>query len=208
MNKIVSFLIIVGITIFNCTNINLKGFYKIETVIKENSEFVESGVKVSYTSANSTTDELSIINKNLNSFYKKISITNHGNCIQATKEDSKFFVEVYENGGKTYTEINIINYDKSNNLYELLKELTKLQSKNNIQVKYFKYIKGKINNETDIFQVLKKKNCLDNFKILNIHNGYVGTVSLFNGERVNFAYSIYDTGAYFIIGTPIIYTTY
>ena len=43
---------------------------------------------------------------------------------------------------------------------------------------------------------------------LDIHNGYVGTAKLQDGERVNFAVSNYDKGTYLVIGTPIIFSTY
>ena len=44
--------------------------------------------------------------------------------------------------------------------------------------------------------------------MLDLNNGYTGRGYCSDGEKINFAISNYNTGAYIIIGTPIIFATY
>ena len=89
-----------------------------------------------------------------------------------------------------------------------MKELTELQTKCAKDIRYFQYIKGKINNKNITIDKIKKIQEMKNINTLDIHNGYVGTANLYNGERVNFSVCTYNTGSYLVIGTPVIFTTY
>ena len=115
---------------------------------------------------------------------------------------------VFEDNGGSLVEIKIINYDNEKSLSNLMKELTELQTNNAKEIKYFQYFKGKIDNKERIIDEVSKIPKLKKVKTLDIHNGYVGTACLNDGQRVNFVTSSYNSGTYIIIGTPIIFSTY
>ena len=78
-----------------------------------------------------------------------------------------------------------------------------------LEKQYFSYYKGKLSScNKEIKEELIKKSGIEKETILEISNGYAGVGSLRDDEKVNFAFTNYDTGSYVIIGTPIIFETY
>lgn len=183
-------------------------FPDIEKEILKLTQFYENGVKLEYTSSQERDKVLEEIASNLSSLYKhgKMKITENDIFLEVMQKTIK--ANVYSTGEKTLVEIIITNFDKENNLSKLMKELTKLQEVNASNIRYFQYVKGKLSNTEGIKREIQNTLDLKDINTLDIHNGYVGTADLYNGERVNFAVSSYDTGTYLIIGTPIIFSTY
>lgn len=183
------------------------GINSIELKVNKISEFSESGVMIRYKTNNSKEKELNSIKQNISKKYLNECNVSENEVVSRT---STFDIQAYawEDSGKTFVELKIINYSKENSLSNLMKELTKLQTKNIFDIRYFQYIKGKVNNIDETLDSVKKIQEIMNINTLAIHNGYVGTANIYNGERVNFAVSTYDTGSYLIIGTPVIFATY
>ncbi|MDS0528333.1 hypothetical protein NNC19_21840 [Clostridium sp. SHJSY1] len=183
------------------------GINKLESRINEVSEFSESGVMVRYETNDSKEKELNSIKENISKRYLN-------DCNSSENEvgirTSTYNIQAYtwNDNDKTFVELKIINYSKQNSLSNLMKELTELQTKNIFDIRYFQYIKGKVNNIDETLDNVKNIQEITNINTLAIHNGYVGTANIYNGERVNFAVSTYDTGSYLIIGTPVIFATY
>lgn len=183
------------------------GMDKIEEITLSLSEFYENGAKIQYETNSNKYIELRSIQNNIKKFYKSdAKITDDQIVVDFIEGNIK--ANVYNNDGKTSVEIEIINYNKEKKISNLMKELTEFQNKNSENIRYFQYVKGKVNNVEGALQGVKKTQEIRNIDTLDIHNGYVGTANICNGERVNFAVNKYDTGSYLIIGTPIIFTTY
>ena len=201
-------IIIFGLSIFSKSVMACEGFDAVSNKIFNIISFSESGIMVQYNTLNSIDEEINLLTKRLknNSNNKNIKILPKE--IKITRKDSYIDINVYKERNIVQTEIYITNYNKTKSMSELKKELMKLQTKNAFNIKYFKYIKGKIKNENQVNNLLNNKKVLVNVKGLNIHNGYVGDANLTNGLKVNFAKIKYNSGSYFILGNPIIYTTY
>ena len=102
----------------------------------------------------------------------------------------------------------ITNFTKEKKILNLIQELSQLQVNTSNRPRYFKYVKGKINNTEEGLYIVEETKRIKDIDTLDIHDGYVGTGKLQDGERVNFAVSNYDKGTYLVIGTPIIFSTY
>lgn len=182
-------------------------FYSVESRANEFSDFYENGVKVEYKSKKSKDDLLEELKFNIENQYANNFIKGE-NSLRLNLSDAQVTANIYENKGYLDVEIILINQDSKKNLSTLMKELTKLQTNNIYDVQYFKYVKGRIDNIDDALDKIENTKELKDINTLYIHNGYVGTAILYNGGRVNFTVSTYDTGSYLIIGVPIIFTTY
>lgn len=181
---------------------------EIEGQVREISSFVENGVKVEYRTSINDEIVLREIKTNMLKLFPVKDIALDKGQITVADNNVNIQVNTYVEDNNTLVEIEIINYDIENTIPKLMKELVKLQGKNIEDIRYFQYIKGKINCKDEILDSINNKLDMENISILNVHNGYVGTANLYNGEMVNFAISCYDTGPYLIIGTPIIFATY
>jgi len=184
------------------------GFYQLVNETENYTTFEQTGVKVEYKSDKNINRELEDINNRFMEKYKLQEYSLNGNEISITTNNELVVANVFENDGATLVEIKIINYDNEKSLSKLMKELTELQTNNAKELKYFQFFKGKINNKERTLDTINKTQKLKNIETLEIHNGYVGTANLNNGQRVNFVVNSYNTGSYFIIGTPIIFTSY
>lgn len=181
---------------------------EIEGQVREISSFVENGVKVEYKT--STDDELVLkeLKYNISKSFPEKNITYDEGQITGADNSMDIQANIYIEDNNTVVEIKIINYNKEITISDLMKGLLKLKSKNSDGIKYFQYIKGKINYEDKILETINNRLDLENISTLDVHNGYVGTANLYDGEKVNFAISCYNTGSYLIMGTPIIFATY
>ena len=181
---------------------------EIEGQVREISSFVENGVKVEYKTSIDDEIVLSELKSNMLKLFSERDITWDEGQITVIDNNINIQANIYVEDNNTLVEIKIINYDKENTISKLMKELAELQGKNAEDIRYFQYIKGKINYKDEILDIINNRLEMKNINTLDVHNGYVGTANLYNGERVNFAVSCYDTGSYLIIGTPIIFATY
>jgi len=181
---------------------------KIEGQVKEISAFVENGVKVEYRTSKDNEIVFNELKMKINKLFSKQEIKLDDGQIIGKDNDIDIQGNIYVEDNITLVEIKIINYNKENTISNLMKELVELQGKNIEDIRYFQYIKGRINNKDEVLETINNRLEMKNINTLDIHNGYVGTANFYNGERVNFVVSSYDTGSYLIIGTPIIFTTY
>lgn len=209
MKRLLSSIIGVALMFFIQNNYvqSFNSFSILEERVNEITSFVENGVRSESTTHNTVDDEIKYIINKIENIYK-VEPIREKNHIIVENDNIKIDVNLYSNSGTTYVDIELINYDKNYKIADLIKDIQKLQSDNIIKIKYFKYVKGKIYKKEEILKYINKEDILDNIQELSIHNGYVGTADLCNGERVNFVNSSYDTGSYFLIGSPIIFTTY
>jgi hypothetical protein len=154
-------------------------------------------------------------------------------CISVIKEEKFYSVEFNNNGLKGYIEntsydnhnvvtLNIVQYDSRNGLQELKNMIINAVGKAEDEVRYFEYLKARINcNDkekvnSEIAEVLKTNNA-SNIDTVEIDNGY-STVAYTrkypvmknDGKWIDFNYAVcsYSSGNYVIIGTPVIITTY
>lgn len=93
----------------------------------------------------------------------------------------------------------------------LKKQLEKLTNDTCKEKRYFTYIKGKINKDTDtelekLTDVFKQHGA-DNIRTIPINSGYAGIADI-GSFRINYALCKYDSGTYMILGTPDIFITY
>ena len=199
---ILSFLFsVIFISAFPIVSWSYSDFYSIEKLIKEESTFVESGVKIEYDTLNSIQKK---VKKHYNSSISEVT----QNSIFMKCNNLEINITVYENKEKTLVDAVITNFSKDKKLLNLIQDLSQLQVNTSSKPRYFKYIKGKINNTEEGLDIINKVQNIKDINALDIHNGYVGTAKLQDGERVNFAVSNYDKGTYLVIGTPIIFSTY
>lgn len=206
---ILSFLFsVIFISAFPIVSWSYSDFYSIEKLIKEESTFVESGVKIEYESNMPLEDTLNSIQKKVKKHYNSSISEVTQNSIFMKCNNLEINITVYENKEKTLVDAVITNFSKDKKLLNLIQDLSQLQVNTSSKPRYFKYIKGKINNTEEGLDLIMEAQNIKDINALDIHNGYVGTAKLQDGERVNFAVSNYDKGTYLVIGTPIIFSTY
>ena len=185
-------------------NLNLEN---IKEQINEDFVFQENGVRSVYRVNAKKKDVIENVKKvlevNLN---KEVHEDNDEINIGTSMEKINF--KFISDSNNTIVYFTIINCNKEITISNLMKELTKLQGKNIFDIRYFQYIKGKINNIDEKLDKIKSLHQISKIDTLDIHNGYVGMAYLKSGHRVNIALNSYDTGNYLIIGTPVIFTTY
>lgn len=185
-------------------NFNLEN---IEEQLSEDYIFEENGVRSVYRVNAKKSDVIKDVEKilqvNLN---EEVHEDNDEINIRTSSEDLN--LKFFSNNDDTIVYFTIINYNKEITISKLMKELTKLQGKNVFDIRYFQYIKGKINNIDGKLNKIKNLHQINKVDTLDIHNGYVGMAYFKDGHRVNIALNSYDTGNYLIIGTPVIFTTY
>lgn len=181
---------------------------EIEGQVRDISSFVENGVKIEYRTSIEDEIVFNELKSKMIKLFSEKELTLDYREIKVNNNHKNICINIYEENNTTFVEIKIINYDKENTILELMKELAELQGKNIEDIRYFQYIKGRINNKDEVRNIINNMLEMKNINTLNIHNGYVGTAIFHNGERVNFVVSSYDTGSYLIIGTPIIFATY
>lgn len=190
-------------------SIRNNGLINLENNISDICFFDNNGVKVVYSSDKDLQEEKNIIIEKIRQQNLENVIEEVDNEINVSNyKNEKIKVLLYKENNKTIVEEEIINYNSSKKLSELMQELTNLQTKYSKDLRYFQYIKGKINNKDSTIDKINSIREMKNINTLEIHNGYVGTANIYDGERVNFSVCTYNTGSYLVIGTPIIFTTY
>ena len=186
-----------------------------ETIMVTNSEILETTVKgVYYTSKDLFTE--------LNDLGKKIT----GEDLEIQKEESKVFTINIEQNSVLIELKGVVLEDKS----EVSVKLTALNNKRSLdylekylhyytknketEPKYYKYLKGKLNNNKVEVNNERVKTALkaigfkavDTIPITSGITGYASFRKNISKDKINLNYSIcsYKTGTYIFIGTPII----
>lgn len=190
-----------------CSLLNNLNLEDIKEQVKEDFIFQENGVRSVYRVNAKKKDVIEDVKKVLKSnLNKEVQEDNDEINIRTSSEELN--LKFISNNNDTMVYFTIINYNEEIAISNLMKELTKLQGKNIFDIRYFQYIKGKINNIDEKLDKIKSLHQINKIDTLNIHNGYVGMAYLKGAQRVNIALNSYDTGNYLIIGTPVIFTTY
>ena len=208
----ISLVILILLSFFNIgafSNIHLKddSFSSLESIYLNKSEFVENGSKIQYKTKNSIENEKNRIEKYINnncvSDYKEVN-----NKISFDNYDMHAETYLWNDDIYTYAEITIVNSSPNYKTEDLIGVLKGLENKDLNDVQYYQYYKGRISFDKEDEYIIDICNSIDNGEMINLNNGYTGSGYCTDGEKINFAISNYDTGAYIIIGTPIIFATY
>ncbi|MDY4079703.1 MAG: hypothetical protein SOY42_13150 [Clostridium sp.] len=205
-------LILFFVILFNCKEAFSieklsKALYLDEQFIVKYDSFCENGVKCNYIINGKAENEINRINLLLLKYKDLNNIKINNNYLEAKTEDEEISIYTYTGKIGCKVEIKIVNYDKEDNINKLIKELIKLQNNNGNDIRYFSYIKSRVNNIEETLKNLENNKNLKGMQTININNGYTG-IAKYKNEKINFAINNYDTGSYLVIGTPIIFTTY
>lgn len=184
----------------NSENIGIDNYQYIESIVKNETTFSENGVKIQYNIKSEIKDEIERIKAIYDKEYNIENATGKNHFY--IKGDNDIEIKVWKEEDRVFVEGIIINCKKENSTAKLKKELQKLQNNKINSLRYFEYYKAKINS-IDNIKDLELKN-----ELIEVHNGYVGKSKLKDGKQISYGIMEYDTGAYIIIGTPIIFTTY
>ncbi len=216
MNAKMSVVIFILLSFFNIGAItnevvnNENSFNYLEKDVRSISEFVENGAKLQYqTKNNIEVENHRIINrlaKDVNGNYEE---TQKGQ-FEIVNKDFDINIKSWCEDKYTYVEITMLNKNSQYTTKDLKDILERLENKESKNVQYFLYCEGKgvsLDNNESIKKFIDR-NYIKNVQLLNINNGYTGTGYLYDGSKVNFALSKYNTGSHIIIGTPIVFATY
>lgn len=198
---------IIGIGAFPLNGSN-DCFANLEDEVNDISQFCENGIKIEWQSQNSVKNELNRLNEIIKNNYNNNSIQILDEEIIVKTNDINLQVRAFEDSSNTKVEIIAINKNSSISTDELMNKLNKYENDDCSKVRYFKYLKGEINNIGEALNLLESTSEAKNVNTLEVHNGYISTANLKSGERVNISLSSYTSGTYVIIGTPIIFATY
>ncbi|MGL5352383.1 MAG: hypothetical protein ACRDA5_03540 [Clostridium sp.] len=201
-------LLLIGAT--PLSNSNSPSFFDLnEQAIINNGDFIENGVKMNYCSkADIETEYERLLKQIKNNNIENLQLKT--NEIMFKDATSSINVLLWIEDNKTMVQVIAINNDSSKRTLTLKKYLERFQNNNSTNEKYFKFIKGKIEEQgygkvEDMLMNSIKKGTLEG---LDIQNGYVETAMFKDNQRVNIGYMKYDSGRQIIIGTPIIFVTY
>lgn len=185
-------------------NIN---FHYFEEKVLENSSFVENGIKLEYTLDDKLNNESNRI-YNLLLKNKELSVKRDNDLIYADNLSLEYNIKLYLQDNLIKVEIVLINRDSKINTKMLKKIIDELKNNNFIEERYFLLVKGKIKSEEKLDKSMLINEDINNTYKININNGVVYKSKFKNDEIINTTIVTYDTGAYVIIGTPVIFLTY
>lgn len=183
-------------------------FNDLESVFMNKSEFIENGFKVQYKTKNNIEDERERIKKYLISNFKSDYKAAEENNIDFDNDYLQMNVQLWNDEIYTYTAITVVNDNINYKTEDLACMIEKLMTDDSEEVQCYKYYKGKILSDKECEYTEDICNHIYKANTLRLNNGYTGSGYCSDGEKINFAISNYNTGAYIIIGTPIIFTTY
>ncbi|GAA0078875.1 hypothetical protein UT300005_32540 [Clostridium sp. CTA-5] len=187
-----------------------KSFYEIENSMLNKSQFEENGVKIQFKTKRSIEEEYLLIKQNLINNIQGIYSEVDKNKFGILNNNFNISANLWSVDNYTYVEVILINTNSEYKIEYLQNILKTLSDKTSENIQMFLYYKGKVENiSSDKFRNwLNASQDIKDLDIIEINNGYTGTGSLKDGEKVNFALSNYNTDSYVIIATPIVFTTY
>lgn len=216
MNAKMSVVIFILLSFFNIGAItnevvnNKNSFDYLEKDVRSISEFVENGAKLQYQTKDNIEVEnhriISCLAKEVNGNYEE---TQKGQ-FEIVNKDFDINIKSWCEDKYTYVEITMLNKNSQYTTKDLKDILERLENKESKNVQYFLYYEGNgvsLDNNESIKKFIDG-NYIKNVQLLNINNGCTGTGYLYDGSKVNFALSKYNTGSHIIIGTPIVFATY
>ena len=182
------------------------------------STIEENGVKVQYSTSRSIFEECKKLSTYFDLDFKSEEIKKNDGIYYFSKVivsgNRQTKVTLENEGQDTIVEIEIVQNTKQIIVDDLKKELAKLVDDTFINIRYFSYVKGKLNTQKQISEIKDylqeklKENGATKVNSIPINSGVTGVAS--NNRDFQFNYSIceYNSGKYLIIGTPTIFTTY
>lgn len=208
----ISLVILILLSFFNIgavSNIRLKNnsFSALESEYFNKSEFIENGSKIQYKTNNRIGNE----KKRIKNYFNNNFVLNYqeiNNKICFYNDDIDVEAYLWSDDIYTYAEITIINSNPDYKTEYLMDILEGLEYKNLTEIQYYQYYKGRISFDMKNEYIKDIYNSIFYADVIDLNNGYTGSGYCTNGEKINFSISNYDTGAYVIIGTPIIFATY
>lgn len=184
-------------------------FYFLESKINRQGTFVENGVRLEYSTKNSSEDEILKIKNNFEKQFEiEVNIDKNTICFNDNHREIKAIV--WNNKEYTKVQITYVNNDSKINTNQLKKELEQIEYFATKNIKYFNFVKVKIIEEDkqNILDLLKSNIDEGTLEELNILNGKVAKGRLMDGSKINFSFMTYDEENYLVIGTPVIFITY
>ena len=184
-------------------------FYFLESKINRQGTFVENGVRLEYSTKNSSEDEILKVKNNFEKQFE-IEVNIDKNTIYFNDNHREIKAIVWNNKEDTKVQITYVNNDSKINTNQLKKELEQIEYFATKNIKYFNFVKVKIIEEDkqNILDLLKSNIDEGTLEELNILNGKVAKGRLMDGSKINFSFMTYDEENYLVIGTPVIFITY
>ncbi|MCT8975813.1 hypothetical protein N4T77_04275 [Clostridium sp. CX1] len=196
-----------------------------EILARTNSNIEECGVTAVFTTDMNRENIVDQILKGLD-FYdgwnSSILKNEQTYCVEFGKNSVKGYIETMQYENHNIVKVNIVKGERKNSLSELKSKLQKSIGNQYIDIKYYEYLKGKVENSDikivneQILNVLKDYG-VANIDTVSIENGYSTTAYTkqynsikSNGKLIDFNYAVckYSSGNYIIIGTPELIVTY
>lgn len=191
---------------YRCETANYS-FDIMEKYFMKDCEFNQNGIKLEYTTKKSLKYEYNRIFEDL--IKENLNVKKEKNGISAESENINYSVKFVQVDEILKVEIVILNTDKAISKVNLEKIIKSIKSDETIDERYFSFIKGKINNDTDkLFDKIRENIYEDSMKVVQINNGHSIKATMKDNEKINIGRVDYDTGSYLIMGTPIIFITY
>ncbi|QLY79226.1 hypothetical protein [Clostridium intestinale] len=200
------------LTFLNLYNLKCQGFQSLEGKFLENHKDVERTLIVEGKSYLNNRDFKDLIKSKMNSeFYGEKSLEENTTSFsyKILNELDDIQVDVYNDEKKSFRII-YSTKNKKENLEEVKKNINHLLEEVSYDVRYFKELKGRIDIQGDLEEVLDKELKavgIKSYTSLKINNGYTGKAELAN-STINFAICTYEKNSYMVIGEPLIVSTY
>ena len=192
---------------------------------KTNSKTIEYGVTAVFSTDENRESVCNDILKKLD-FYDgwntNVLKNEQAYCVEFGKNNINGYIEIMHYENHNVVTINIVKKDDKNSLGELKNKLQLCLADKKVSVKYFMYLKSKMENNDieitnkEIVKILKGNGVTD-INSVSLENGYTTTAYTkrydsieSNGKLIDFNYAVckYSSGSYIIIGTPEIIVTY
>ena len=201
-------LLVIKEDVYQCERIEDSNFQKIERLIKEETVFINNGVKLEYTTTGSSKDEIRRI-YNLLMEDSSLSLYKEKDKIVATNNHLEYNIKAYIENSLVKVEVIILNKDKNISTDKMKTLAQKVKNDKFIDERYFFIAKGKIITREGFNTVIPSNySGIKHSDYVSINNGDVYKLKFNNGENINASFVTYDTGTYVIIGTPVIFLTY
>ncbi|MBU3159328.1 YwmB family TATA-box binding protein [Clostridium frigoris] len=204
-----------------------------EILIQTKSKTVEYGLKTCFETQEDPKEICNYLISALNLNNKKIILSTSDNkdsyCVYFSSESSNGYVEALKFKNKSLITINISNVSSENGLVSLKNKVGDSIGYRGKNVKYFQYLKAKIEENTKNVEInnikainqkiikILKSHGTENIETVSLNNG-LSTMAytarydekVINNKLIDFNYAVcsYSSGKYIIIGTPEIITTY
>ncbi len=209
----ISIVILILLSFFNIgavsdSYIKVSSFNNLETIFENKSEFVENGSKIQYKTINNVEDERDRIKRYIIDKFNVDCNETEENKINFYNEDVQIYVQLWNEDMYTYAAITVVNNNLNYTTEDLESMIQGLITDAFQEVQCYRYYKGRISFDKEHEYTKDICNSIYKSEMLDLNNGYTGNGYCSDGEKVNFATSNYNTGAYIIIGTPIIFATY